>query len=517
MDSLLRMTPILTIMITVFVPAAFAQEWGNDVRLDDNAAASYVSLCVDPSDNIHAVWIDTTDAAVYYKRSTDRGETWESVTRLTGTGASAYRGVDIAADSRGTLHLVWDDDRSGSEEIYYMCSHDGGVTWETEISILGNGYKGVCSLDINADTLDYLHIVFGKYREPNYNSVFHCRSTDGGTTWGALNTISGGDNFVDIAGISADSSNQLVCLCSAFINKFYIRLYRRTSTDNGATWGSGAWLETTSQVKKRFPHVVCDQSDTFHLVYVNHGSMEIYSKNSTDAGETWGNHTKLVSTQPGFGLPRFCVDPANTLHLLWVDNRDGDYELFHITSLDGGITWSTEEKLTDTSGHARYPRILADSRNNLHVAWKDDRSGAYGVYYKKYAAGPELVNPLVDIKCNGQDAAVQVLSSENCNLTIEIQANDFLGTRCDLFVMAQKLATGVYYTYGNFNDPLWKQGPSNEFFTGPLNNVPLTVVLDQPLALGDYKAWLVLEGHANGKFNQTAIEYLDEVDFTIIE
>lgn len=68
---------------------------------------------------------------IYYRRSTDGGETWEPARRLTTAPGNSSR-PSIAFEGRD-LHVVWYDRRDGNFEVYYKHSPDGGTTWEPDV------------------------------------------------------------------------------------------------------------------------------------------------------------------------------------------------------------------------------------------------------------------------------------------------------------------------------------------------------------------------------------------------
>jgi hypothetical protein len=111
-------------------------DWTPVKRLTWTSGYSFAPVvAVDPSDAIHVVWFDSTPGnyALYYKRSTDGGANWSALKRLTWNSSDAF-GPALAVASSGDLHLVWEDETAGVEEIFYRKSIDGGGE-------LGHGQK----------------------------------------------------------------------------------------------------------------------------------------------------------------------------------------------------------------------------------------------------------------------------------------------------------------------------------------------------------------------------------------
>ena len=53
---------------------------------------------------------------------------WTPAQRIT-WNSGASESPALAVDSLGNLHVVWNDDTPGNEEIYYKMSKDGGTSW----------------------------------------------------------------------------------------------------------------------------------------------------------------------------------------------------------------------------------------------------------------------------------------------------------------------------------------------------------------------------------------------------
>ena len=109
------------------------------------------------------VWYDDTpgNSEIYYMKSTDGGATWTTAQRLTWTsGYSADPAV--AADSSGNLHVVWQDDLPGNNEIYYkrVCpNRQGGRNESDNLDIRGTwviSFRAVGPGRLDAGQEDYL-------------------------------------------------------------------------------------------------------------------------------------------------------------------------------------------------------------------------------------------------------------------------------------------------------------------------------------------------------------------------
>jgi hypothetical protein len=129
---------------------------------------------------------------------------------------------------------------------------------------------------------------------------------------------------------------------------------------------------------------------------LRNGNYEIYYKRSTDGGVTWGAETRLTNDAAYSTYPSLAVSGAN-VHLVWYDTRDGNSEIYYKLSTNGGVSWGTDIRLTNDPGTSLYPFIVI-SNSVLHVIWADNRDGNYEIYYKRNPTG----NPIGIVPINSE-------------------------------------------------------------------------------------------------------------------
>jgi hypothetical protein len=105
----------------------------------------------------------------------------------------------------------------------------------------------------------------------------------------------------------------------------------------------------------------------------------------------WTPAQRLTWTSGDSKFPDAAIEAginSNNIHLVYTENISGNNdEIFYKKSTDGGATWSAAKRLTWNSGTSSYPSIAVDWQNNVHVAWQDNISGPYQIYYKKSTDG----------------------------------------------------------------------------------------------------------------------------------
>ena len=124
-----------------------------------------------------------------------------------------------------------------------------------------------------------------------------------------------------------------------------------------------------------------------HVVWYDDrdGNYEIYYKRSTDGGLSWGADTRLTNNSAFSQFSSVAVS-GSVVHVVWQDYRDGNYEIYYKRSTDGGVSWGADTRLTNNTAVSEYPSV-AVSGSVVHVVWMDDRDGNEEIYYKRDPTG----------------------------------------------------------------------------------------------------------------------------------
>ncbi|MCK5561903.1 MAG: exo-alpha-sialidase [Thermoplasmata archaeon] len=141
----------------------------------DSISSQRHAMDTDDSGGVHVVWYDykyspypwTGD--IFYRSSRDSGSTWELIDSLTVEHRAFYS--DILAEGTD-LHLVWMDDRHDFDhnfEIYYRMSTDLGQTWGSEVRLTyAPNWSSSPSLACDGR---YLHLFWSDAREDTINTI----------------------------------------------------------------------------------------------------------------------------------------------------------------------------------------------------------------------------------------------------------------------------------------------------------------------------------------------------------
>jgi predicted amidohydrolase len=164
----------------------FGTHFSSNVRVDDfpdlERLDDHPSIAVDDRGIVHAVWADRrdtqSDANVFYARSLDGGRTFSANRQID----SSLIGFDPDRDtpsnqwapqvavSGSDVLAVWQDNRLGNTDIFYVRSRDRGLTFDTDerVDDAGSGpsnrFRPTLAVD-NADPAGRIvYVVWEDYR-----------------------------------------------------------------------------------------------------------------------------------------------------------------------------------------------------------------------------------------------------------------------------------------------------------------------------------------------------------------
>lgn len=386
MKTLLHiLTTSFIVILFVVVSSNVKTQWQTDIRLTNNLSNSRTSpnntrCIVSSGDTLHVVWIDNRDgnSEIYYKRSIDQGSSWGSDTRLTNN-------ISISLDpsisvSTSEVHVVWEDNRDGNLEIYYKRSTNGGISWESDIRLINDPFDSkVPTISSNGSVVN---VFWSDERNGNFE-IYNKRSADGGVTWGTDIRLTNNTGYSVCPSVSVFASALNIVWSDNRDGNYEI--YYKRSIDWGLNWGQDTRLTNNSSTSD-VPSISTAGS-FIHVVWYDErdGNREIYYKRSTDQGANWSTDTRITNNIEYSWNPNI-IAVESSVHIVWHDGRDGNSEIYYKFSSDGGANWGADYRLTNDPA-ASYNPFVSVSGSFIHVVWHDNRDGNYEIYYKRNPTG----------------------------------------------------------------------------------------------------------------------------------
>lgn len=401
-----------------FTTQVNVDEDGNNIL---NDAANEPSIAIDPTnpDRIVIGWRQFDNIASNFRQagygySTDGGQTWTAPEPI---DAGVFRSDPVLEyDADGNFYynsLTHDAQDNFVCDIYRI--EDGGVEWDDgtyghggdkqwmqidRTGGMGHGniyafwtsYYSICHPDFFTRSID---------GGDNYED---CVEIPGNPYWGTVTvgpdgevyTVGTTNNITLVISKSTTANNPDVPVTWDAISYADLDGYLTGWTNiNPAGLLGQAWIDV-------------DRSDgpgrgnVYVLASVDRNSNgdpgDVMFARSTDGGTTFDDPIRINTDFSPYAYQWFgtmSVAPNGRIDVIWLDTRDATMNpymsaLYYSYSVDQGITWSENEKLSESfDPHVGWPNQnkmgdyfdMVSDNNGAHLAWANTINGEQDVYY----------------------------------------------------------------------------------------------------------------------------------------
>lgn len=359
-----------------------SQSWSVTKRLTWTSGSTINPDMISSGNSVYCVWEDfvsSSNPEVIFKKSLDGGLTWQAPYRLTYNSEYSLYPV-IAVDSGGKLIVAWQELFAGWHQILYKTSSNGGMSW-SGLNILTWNAASSYYPEIDIDSSNVVFIFWFETVSSN-QEIFYKSSSNFGANWSQKGRLTWNSGYSKYPAVCIDSSDVLHVVWNDDTPGNY-EIYHKKSTDGGATWAPLKRLTWNSEGSYS-PDVAVDSSSNIYVSWCeySYGNSEVCYKKSTDGGVSWSSPQRLTWNSGTSTEQKINIGSDDHIHVVWSDNTVGNYEIYYKESSDGGANWSVLKRLTWDSGPSKNPVVSTGLNDRVHVVWQDSIQGGQDIYYK---------------------------------------------------------------------------------------------------------------------------------------
>jgi len=334
-------------------------DWSNARNSGENGIRPIV---VPDGDTLHMVWYwpawgTGSSYGVYYKKSTDKGDTWGSTVTLAENAAQPRK--PALAVSGNNLAVVWVEGTgaNSAQKVYVKISTDGGGIWGSASEAQGNysNYKWADFPDITIDPSNNIHVVWGARMLDNSNWMIHYNSRPIAGSWGTRVDVDQATPYVSTPAITSDANG--AHLVWGEFNwsdgwKYIIRYRKKSGSWSAKTTVAQAGV-TDNTWTKYFPRIHSGGSNKLHVVWQTAGAnpqtdssgvSKVRYASSSNAGVSWQVTAGNLATGC---VPAIAEDGGELRAIYYVPSATSDLgDMRYRKSADAGSNWLSEDTIT---------------------------------------------------------------------------------------------------------------------------------------------------------------------------
>ncbi|MDQ3869470.1 MAG: glycoside hydrolase [Thermoproteota archaeon] len=370
---------ILLLSLLLSSQAVHAQSFGNLTNLSNNSGSSSTPQISASGSNIYVVWRDNSSGNddIYFSESADNGTSFSTIENLSDNSGRSDEPQITAVGSN--IYVVWRDNSSGKDQIYFKRSSDSGNSfYPTEDLSKNNGSSTNPQITAIGDNV---YTVWSDTTTGN-GDIYFKSSADNGTSFASSKNLSRNLNgTAHFPQLKAIGNNVYVVWQDETPERGGIRF--RASNDNGNNFSITRVLSQKNDVNANSPQLAVSKN-TVYIVWEDNSrsgngtsskNFDLLFRVSTNGGSNFTN-TKVLTKNPGDSFDPQITISGDNMYAVWEDNTAGEgtslnWKVRFRAVLYNGANTTDTKILSENTGEVADDPQIAASGNKLYVVWSD--------------------------------------------------------------------------------------------------------------------------------------------------
>ena len=359
--------------------SAYAQSFGNLTNLSNNTGFSSTPQITASGASVYVVWRDNSSGNddIYFSASADNGTSFSSIENLSDNIGRSDQAQITAVGAN--VYVVWRDSSSGKDQIYFKRSSDNGNSfYPTEDMSNNNGSSTNPQITAIGNNV---YTVWSDTTTGN-GDIYFKSSIDNGTSFASSKNLSRNLNgTAHFPQLEATGNNVYVVWQDETPERGGIRF--RASNDNGDNFSITRVLSQKNDVNANSPQLAVSQN-TVYIVWEDNSrsgngnsskNFDLLFRVSTNGGSNFTN-TKVLTKNPGDSFDPQTAISGDNMYAVWEDNTAGEgtslnWEVRFRGIVFNGANTTDTKILSENIGELADDPQIAGSENKLYVVWSD--------------------------------------------------------------------------------------------------------------------------------------------------
>lgn len=313
--------------------------------------------------------------------------------------------------AKQVLYVVWQDARSGDEDIYTSVSYDSGSTFapnkRADDSVVSSKQLRP---DAAVSANGTIYLAWQDNRRGTYDwDIFFTKSIDGGATYATNLKVDDSGIKTTLQTIPSIAVTAGGSICVAWsddrLGASLSRVRYSYSIDGGGTFSPSAEISPSNGTNGQVGVRLAANGNRVFAAFIDNiaGAGHPYLSVSTDGGRSFGPAIRLDDGSTGAYQHSLAIAPmpGGGAVIAWVSTTpgiDGGDIYASIVSSSGTVIVSNVRVDDDSTGeYQRDPSVAADQLGNVYAAWEDDRNSKFAIRFAYLMAGSEQFSASVEV------------------------------------------------------------------------------------------------------------------------
>jgi len=366
---------------------------GQNFRVnDDGGSADQLGsgVAVNKYGEFVVVWTDgrSGEGDVYARRYDAGGTAQGPSFRLSDVSTGAQLNPAIEARPDGGYWVAWADARSGNPDIYCRRLDRSGNKVGADFRINDDQGSALqrCSA-IGMDARGYIGVAWEDGRNGEYD-IYRCVADAAGNLLGANLRLNddgpgGADQFY--AGMAGGNGRFLAAWTDQRAGSDSLDIYAQYMDGSGVPVGSNFLVNSDgSDASQWYPYVAMDSSNNAVILWMDtrNGPYQMYLRRYDSNGNPVGPEFVVQDTTGAGYYGSVAMNRGGRFVAAWMDYRSGQSSIYcQAFRADGSRVGGNIGVNLDPPGkYHGYPSCAIDEQGRFVVAWEDTRNDVYDVY-----------------------------------------------------------------------------------------------------------------------------------------
>ena len=292
------------------------------VQLSDGQQLSAFPQVALSGNHVYASWIEKSgdnSTNIIFAKSDDSGNSFGTPLHVTHNMGNS--GIPKLYSDGNQVYLAWEDNSRGDYEIFLSKSSDSGASFHVPVDIsTTTGQSGTPEVIVSGNNV---YAVWMDNTSGTYD-IFFTKSTDGGETFAkpvSVSHLKGDSGYPQFA----VWKNNIYVTWTQTISDTNYDIFLAKSSNNGDTFDKPINL-SNNPGPSGWPKIASDGNVYVSWVDSTPGKFDILITKSTDGGTTFENPTNLShSKTESYENEMAALD--NTVYMVWQEGTSGNHTI----------------------------------------------------------------------------------------------------------------------------------------------------------------------------------------------